>query len=320
MRKLYQSFLLPLIFSSYLVSAQAPAGPTAVLHSPYYHAYQPKGIPGTTARIGVLPTRLQHIAARYIVGKTRAQVLLDSISGFLSRQPGMLAVALPTEAKPNNLPDVFFGTRAQELPGTLPGYVQNLKCSSASYNCVQLAGWAGQGPTRKALVELMATQKLDYLLVPMVREASLHLSRKKEGSSLSATGSGVPTDYYLDQGSGHVAPFKRLEDLTGTVGMLVLTAALLDAQGNLVMVGAEGLKSLGDGLPPKRLVVNEPCLALAPDYDALLLPLLRDDLPTPRPAWQEATEQLALRLTGRRPAQADSPYQLLNPAAAVAQH
>ena len=319
MCKRYLTFLLALLIFSNLLSAQVPIGPSAMQHSPYYHTYQPKEILDSAARIGVLPARLQHIAARYIVGKTRAQVLLDSISGFLGRQPGMMPVALPAEAKANSLPDVFFGTRAQELPGTLPGYVQNLKCSSSGYNCVQLTGWAGQGATRKALVELMAAQQLDYLLVTMVREACLHLSRKSDSAGSIAAGSAA-SDYYLDLGSGHVVPFKGLEDPDGTVGMLVLTGALLDAKGNLVMVGAEGLKSLGDGLQPKRLVVNEPYMALGTDYDALLLPLLRADLPTPRPAWQEATEQLALRLTGRRPSQEDSPYQLLSPVPVVAQH
>ena len=76
----------------------------------------------------------------------------------------------------------------------MPGYVQSLKASDSDYHCVQLAGSPGQGAIRKALVELMAAQKLDFLLVPMVREASLHLSRKME-AALSPSSATTAPDY-----------------------------------------------------------------------------------------------------------------------------
>ncbi|GAA4368367.1 hypothetical protein GCM10023185_41080 [Hymenobacter saemangeumensis] len=302
-----------LLASAGLGQAQGLAGPTAVLHSPYYHAYQPKAVPGAPARIGVVPARLQHPAAKRIFSKTRAQALLDSISRFLGRQPGLTAVALPAEIKPQHLPDVYFGTTDQELPGTLPGYVQNLKCPNPGQSCVQLAGWNGQGSTRQALLALMAAQKLDYLLLPIVREANIYFSQKMTSVGPISGGSASATSYYLDQGSQHVEHLSRLNDLNGTAGLLVLTGALIDAKGNLVLIGAETLKSLGVGFQPVRLSATEPFMALPADYEVLLRPLLRDDLSPPRPAWQEAATQLSQRLTGRLPYREDSPYLMFSP-------
>jgi hypothetical protein len=312
--------LAALTLSPAALLAQGLAGPTAVLHSPYYHAYQPKALPGAPARIGVLSARLQHPAARRIFSKTRAQVLLDSISRFLGRQPGLLPLALPADAKPGALPDVYFGTTDQELPATLPGYVQALKCPNPGEGCVQLAGWPGQGSTRQALIALMAAHKLDYLLVPIVREANIYFSQKMKKTGPLTSGSSTGVSYYLDQGSDHVEHFERLQSLDGTAALLVLTGALIDAKGNLVLVGAETLKNLGVGFQPARLAVNEPYQALGADYDALLRPLLRDDLSSPHPAWQEAATQLSQRLTGRRPYQEETPFLMLSPAVAPAPH
>ena len=321
--KHYLPLLFPMLLAGQGLCAQALAGPTAVSHSPYYHAYQPKAIPGAPARIGVLPVRLQHPAAARILSKTRAQVLLDSVTRFLGRQPGLTPVALPDGVKQNRLPDVFFGSTSQDTPGSIPGYLYNVKCPNPGYDCVQLVGWPGQGAARQALVDLMAAQKLDYLLLPLLRESNIYLSQQMKSNGPVSSGSATATDYYLDQGSGHVDHFTRLESLDATVGMLTLAGALIDAKGNLVLVGAEGIKHLGVGLIPTkaRLLNTEPYQALPADYDEILLPLQRPDLPTPRPAWQEAAMQLALRLTGRRPYQEDSPYQLmLVPAAPVGQH
>jgi|GEM_PF-6804344 len=305
--------LLSLLLPAGISQAQGLLGPTAVEHSPYYHAYQRKAIPGAAARIGVLPARLQHPAADRILADTRAQELLDSLGRFLGRQPGFTPVAMPAGVKPQHLPDVYFGTTAQELPEQLPGFVASLGCPNPGQSCVQLAGWNGQGSTREALVALMAAQKLDYLLIPIVRESAIYFSQKMKKTGLLSGGSASATSYYLDQGSGHVEHFTRLEDLNGTADLLVLTGALIDTKGRLVLVGAETLKNLGVGFQPGRMVANKPYTALPADYNALLRPLLRDDLPGTPPAWQEAASQLSLRLTGRRPYQEESSFLMLSP-------
>ncbi|MDO7874375.1 hypothetical protein Q5H93_06495 [Hymenobacter sp. ASUV-10] len=287
--------------------AQGLAGPTAVTHSPYYHAYQPKAIPGATARIGVLPARLQHPAASRILSQTRAPELLDSLTRYLGRQPGLTPVALPADTKLNHLPDVYFGSPDQDPPSELPDYVRNLQNPNPGKGVVQLAGWNGQGKTRQALVALMAAQHLDYLLVPIVREANLYFSMKIKSAGPLSTGQATGTDYYLDEGSDHIVHFSRLEDLNSYATVLVLTGALLNARGELVLVGAEGLKDTGVGFQPKRLVTLTPYAFLASDYNELLRPT-----PAGMPAtWQGPVNQWMQRLTGRRPYREDSPYRFL---------
>ena len=90
--------------------AQGLAASAAITHSPYYQAYQPQAIPGANARIGVLPVRLQHPQAARILAQTRAPELLDSLSRYLGRQPGLVAVPLPDNLKTTDLPDVYFGS------------------------------------------------------------------------------------------------------------------------------------------------------------------------------------------------------------------
>lgn len=293
--------------SSAVSHAQGLAGPTAVTHSPYYHAYQPRAIPGAAARIGVLPARLAHPAADRIISQTRAPELLDSLSRYLGRQPGLTAVPLPAGVKLSHLPDVYFGSPDYDPLGDLPDYVRNLQNPNPGKGVVQLAGWPGQGKTRQALVALMAARQLDYLLVPIVREANLYFSMKVKSAGPFSTGQATGTDYYLDEGSDHVVHFSRLEDLNSYATVLVLAGALLNARGELVLVGAEGLKDTGVGFQPKRLVTLTPYAVLAPDYDALLRPA-----PAGAPAlWQPPATQWVQRLTGRRPYRAESPYQFL---------
>ncbi|MDO7874645.1 hypothetical protein Q5H93_07865 [Hymenobacter sp. ASUV-10] len=301
-------------------SAQGLRGPTAVTHSPYYHAYQPKAIPGANARIGVLPVRLQHPAAARILAQTRAPELLDSLTRYLSRQPGLLPVALPAGAKSNSLPEVYFGSPDQELPGTLPGYVLNLQNPNPGKGVVQLAGWNGQGKTRQLLLELMVTQKLDYLLVPLVRESQLYFSMKTASAGPFSTGGATATDYYLDSGSGHVQHLTRLENLNATTTVLALAGALINAKGEVVLIGAEGLGDTGSGLQPARLGNNEAYEFTAADYNKLLAPARRADLPGNPPAWQEAANQLTQRLTGRQPYAEASPYLFLLVDSPVQQH
>jgi hypothetical protein len=293
--------------SSVVSHAQGLAGPTTVTHSPYYHAYQPRSIPGAAARIGVLPARLEHPAADRVLRQTRAPELLDSLSRYLGRQPGLTLVPLPAGTRPHHLPDVYFGSPDYDPLSDLPDYMRNLQNPNPGKGVVQLAGWHGQGKTRQALVALMAARHLDYLLVPIVREANLYFSMKTKTAGPFSTGQATGTDYYLDEGSDHVVHFSRLEDLNSYATVLVLAGALLNAQGELVLVGAEGLKDTGVGFQPQRLVTLTPYAFLAPDYDALLRPA-----PAGVPAaWQPPANQWLQRLTGRRPYREESPYQFL---------
>lgn len=316
-------FLFLLAWPVAALHAQGLKGPTAVWHSPYYHAYQPKAVPGAAARIGVLPVRLRHSAAPRILSRTRAQVLLDSLSRFLGRQPGLTPVALPADAKPNLLPDVYFGSPDQALPGSVPGYAANLTNPNPGKGVVQLAAWNGQGKARQALIDLMAAQHLDYLLVPVLREATLYLSMKTTKTGPLTGGSVSATNYYLDEGSGHVrhlTGLANLTDLDATATVLALAGVLIDAKGQVVLVGAEGLADTGTNIQPSRMLNNEGYEFLAKDYEVLLRPALRDDLPGTPPAWQEAATQLTQRLTGRRPYQEDSPYLFLMVNQPVVQH
>lgn len=308
------------LFMAGSAAAQGLRGHTVVTHSPYYQAYQPKAMPGAAARIGVLPVRLQHPEAARILAHTRAPELLDSLTRYLGRQPGLLPVALPAGTKMNGLPDVYFGSPDQELPGALPGYALNLQNPNPGKGVVQLAGWNGQGKTRQALLDLMAAQKLDYLLVPLVRESPLYFSMKTASLGPVSTGGATSTDYYLDSGSGHVQHLTRLENLNATTTVLTLAGALLNTKGELVLIGAEGLGDTGSGLQPARLKNNEAYEFTAADYARLLAPARRADLPGNPPAWQEAADQLTRRLTGRQPYAEASPYVFLLVDNPVQQH
>ena len=291
--------------------AQGLAGPTAVTHSPYYQAYQPAKVPPASARIGVLPVQLQHPSAARILSQTRAAELLDSLTRYLGRQPNLQPVAMPAGAKPGHLPAVYFGSPDQVSPGTVPGFALNLRNPNPGQGVVHLAGWNGQGKTRQALIDLMASQQLNYLLVPLLREAAIYYSMKLGKVGPISAGQVTGNDYYLDEGSNHVRHFKRLENLNSRADLLVLAGALIDAQGRLVLIGAEGLADNGTGFQPNRLANNEDYTFGKADYEALLRPQRRDDLPGTPVAWQEAAQQLVQRLTGRRPYRESSPYQFL---------
>jgi hypothetical protein len=259
-----------------------------------------------TARIGFLPARLQHDAAERILQKTKAAVLLDSVNGYL-RSRELVPVTLPAAAKPAWLPDVYFGTLEAET--MVPPYMRP-ECPPDQQKCVLLAGFSGQGKTLAGLREQMRTQNLQYLLVPILRESYIYPSARVSTAGPVSTSGATARSYYFDLGSGYAVERTALRPLDAPEPVLTLTGALLDADGKLVIIGAEGFKIAAEGA--KGFLRREAFEFTAEDYEAALTTDRRQDLPAAAPNWKVAAKYLYQTLTMRQPPATAGPYRMLS--------
>lgn len=107
---------------------------------------------------------------------------------------------------------------------------------------------------------------------------------------------GLRGDKMVDLGTGHSIRLPWLTSLETPVSVLQLTGALIDGQGRVLRIGAEGMIARRTPL----LVSSLRAQALLRDEDVLeAATARRDDLAGEPLAWQVALKQLVSQLTGR---------------------
>jgi hypothetical protein len=248
----------------------------------------------TGARVVASTGRLAHLPISYQRGGTHAALfdpkggegtaiaaLLEEMNAFLDS----LGVSAPLSLSgtlPGNQPDVHFGCELE-----------------ASGDCVarEESDMGRRGRGLRLAVDRPSREWAGALARALVADSAQHaLLITLEVGQYFTLQQGLRGDKMVDLGTAHRIRLPWLTSLETPVTVLQLTGALVDAEGRILRIGAEGLIVRRTPL----LASSVGAQALLRDEDvASLRNSRREDLAGEPLTWQVALQHLVAQLTGR---------------------
>lgn len=244
----------------------------------------------TGARMAPTAGQTAHLPVTYQRGSTHQPIfdpsgsdgtpvaaLLAEMNAFLDSLGASvrLDVAVPT----GNPPDVHFGCELDPSGDCMP------RDLAARGTRMRLAVDRPNRAWVSAVGKAMAEGSVDRAIV-VTLEVGQYWTRQQ----------GLRGDKIVDLGTDHSIRLPWLTSLETPVTVLQLTGALVDTQGRVLRIGAEGLIARRTPL----LVSSLRAQALLRDEDVSeILTARRDDFAGEPLVWQVALKQLVVQLTGR---------------------
>ncbi|MFC5270902.1 hypothetical protein [Adhaeribacter terreus] len=269
-----------------------------IFSSPYYKTLK-KNLPAANAKIGYVAVTLDSRARQNpTFTDARMPQLQQAINKFLSDSLQMPAVQMPVYNELYNakyFPDLFLGS---VLGPQKPMYVLADCPQEKEFPeyCVRLAGQMGSKAWMQQLKNLMATQKLDYVIVYQLGEGYLYPNGKtKKVNALVETRKSPPAG--LDMGTDFWLPMsQKLVATNKPIDVLFLKGLLIDKEGKAIRYGAEGITAASKAgfLEQTVNIAHEFSEA---ELNAIENDLRRTDLPAQPLNWQVAAQNLTRMLT-----------------------
>jgi hypothetical protein len=275
--------IVPLLAATGLHAQARSPGDREMRRPPYY----------TGVRLGTSLARIAHLPITYQRGSMHAPifdpggetgspiaVLLEEMNAWLDSL-GVSARLSRAEELAGTRPDVHFGCVIDGSGDCVPREPSDLGRRGGLRLAVDRPNRAWIGAAASA----MAADSADQLLL-VTLEVGQYFTRQQ----------GLRGDKIVDLGTGHSVRLPWLTSLETPVTVLQLTGALVDQEGRVLRIGAEGLTVRRTPLLASSLCAQ----ALLRDEDVQALrSSVRQDLPGEPLTWRVALQHLVEQLTGR---------------------
>jgi len=219
-------------------------------------------------RIGVMPVRIGQTMTRI----DNLKLLVAQLDRWFGTRDWIQPL-VPSALPPEQGPGIAVAGAHDE------GHVQQARDKPVVFRY-----WGGTETWRKGLSEYAAEHEVDYVLFVQVSSAPYFSTARPGGGRV------------LHIGTGYSEPVVTKAASELPVDVLEIAAVLVDARGDLVAVGIEGVlpatRTFAEGAAPSSL-------HFAADVAGKIAAARRTDLPTGPLAWEAAAQNLCAHLLGK---------------------